>query len=84
MEKILDQMVGYFVPLRKTIRWYHTAVFDMLLKTNVVNAWINVAKYTLQIRKFREQLIFGLVEVNSRIQNIGKPKLVQKKDFIKG
>lgn len=83
---ISDQMASYFSPLRKTIRWYHKAVFELLLNTSVVNAWIiwkNLSKKTMQITEFREQLILGLVGVPSRIQNttdIEKHKLVEEQN----
>ncbi|KAJ8930358.1 hypothetical protein NQ314_016855 [Rhamnusium bicolor] len=37
---VSDQMASYFSPLRKTIRWYHKVVFEMLLNTVVINSLI--------------------------------------------
>ncbi|KAI4455237.1 piggybac transposable element-derived protein 4 [Holotrichia oblita] len=53
------------------------AVFELLLNTSVVNAWIiwkNLSKKTMQITEFREQLILGLVGILavSNIQGIPK------------
>lgn len=58
-----DQMASYFSPLRRTIRWYHKVVFEILLNTAVVNAYLLFKTKTgkeIQIGEFRERLILSL------------------------
>nr|CAI5864613.1 unnamed protein product [Callosobruchus analis] len=55
-----DQMASYFSPLRKTVRWYHRAVFELLLNTAIVNSWIilNTLKgKKISIKQFREETV---------------------------
>lgn len=60
-----DQMTSYFTPLRKTNRWYHKVVFQLLLGTAVVNSKIIYKELTgcnIQISNFRQQFIEELVK----------------------
>ncbi|CAH1968180.1 unnamed protein product [Acanthoscelides obtectus] len=60
---VSDQMASYFSPLRKTIRWYHKLMFEILLNTAVINS-LNIYKHfkkqNIQVGAFREMLIESL------------------------
>lgn len=62
-----DQMSSYCTPLRKTIRWYHKVVFELLLSTAVVNSWIIFKHFHLkqiEINEFREQLVLEMLGID--------------------
>nr|CAI5820797.1 unnamed protein product [Callosobruchus analis] len=64
-----DQMASYFSPLRKTVRWYHKAVFELLLNTAIVNSWIilNILKgKKISIKQFREKTVKALLGVDEQ------------------
>lgn len=53
-------MSSYFIPLRKTIRWYHKLAFQLLLGTAVTNALVlynEVTRKQVPISEFRQELI---------------------------
>lgn len=59
-----DQMSSYYTCLRKTIKWYKKAVFEIILGTAVVNTWVMYKKNTRQkidMLAFRELLIKALL-----------------------
>ncbi|KAJ8930478.1 hypothetical protein NQ314_016705 [Rhamnusium bicolor] len=65
---ISDQMASYFSPLRKTIWWYHKAVFELLLNTAVVNSFIMFKKLKPEkhnISQFKEQIILAMLANDS-------------------
>lgn len=62
-----DQMASHHSPVRKTIRWYHKVVFELLLNTAVVNARIIFNKLTgkkVSIKNFREALVEDLAGIS--------------------
>lgn len=62
---VSDQMTSYFIPLRKTVRWYHKVAFKLLLGTDVVNSLIVFKELTgnkIQISNFGQQIIEELVK----------------------
>lgn len=62
-----DQMASHHSPVRKTIRWYHKVVFELLLNTAVVNARIIFNKLTgkkISIKNFREALVEDLTGIS--------------------
>nr|CAI5865505.1 unnamed protein product [Callosobruchus analis] len=62
-------MASYFSPLRKTVRWYHKAVFELLLNTAIVNSWIilNTLKgKKISIKQFREETVKALLGVDDQ------------------
>ncbi|KAL4148280.1 hypothetical protein QTP88_002557 [Uroleucon formosanum] len=80
---VSDQMNSYFTPLRKSIRWYHKVVFQLLLGTSVVNALVMYKELTgksIQISQFRQQIIEKLIKKKDEItisSSSIKHKLVQ-------
>ncbi|CAH1993130.1 unnamed protein product [Acanthoscelides obtectus] len=63
---ISDQMSSYYTCLRKSVKWYKKVIFEIILGTCVVNAWVihsshNQAKNKLDMLRFREKLIDGLL-----------------------
>ncbi|KAJ8878480.1 hypothetical protein PR048_019058, partial [Dryococelus australis] len=64
-----DQMSSYSTTLRRTIKWYHKIVFEILFGTAIVNAFVlyNIRnkgfKPIMKITKFRELLALHLLQV---------------------
>lgn len=61
-----DQYSSYSSPIRKSIRWYHKVVTEILLGTSVVNAFIVYKIHTgnnkkISITTFREMLVDELL-----------------------
>lgn len=56
-----DQLASYSTPVRKSIRWYHKVMTEILLNTSVINAQIlyNMKHYhsKMNAKQFRESLI---------------------------
>lgn len=55
---------AYSAPLRKGIKWYRKLVFELLLGTAVVNAYIlyrSITKGKISITEFREKIVEGLL-----------------------
>ncbi|XP_025205105.1 piggyBac transposable element-derived protein 4-like [Melanaphis sacchari] len=56
-----DQLASYSTPVRKSIRWYHKVMTEILLNTSVINAQImyNMKYYNskMNVKQFRESLI---------------------------
>lgn len=80
---VSDQMASYFSPLRKTIRWYHKLMFEILLNTAVINS-LNIYKHfkkqNIQIGAFREMLIESLTQVPSVPVNEDKHSLISTEE----
>ena len=73
-----DQMSSYFTPLRKTIRWYHKVVFEILLGTAMVNALLlykTVSGQSMPVAEFREQVIITLL----RFSGTSSPQTLSQK-----
>ncbi|XP_072380638.1 uncharacterized protein [Diabrotica undecimpunctata] len=69
---ISDQMSSYYTCLRKTLKWYKKVIFEIILGTCVFNAWVihsshNEAKNKLDMLRFREKLIQGLLSDTEEI-----------------
>ncbi|XP_072400848.1 uncharacterized protein [Diabrotica undecimpunctata] len=62
---ISDQMSSYYTCLRKSIKWYKKAMFEVILGTYVVNSWViynrNKQK-KIDMLKFREEIIDKLLD----------------------
>lgn len=61
-----DQLKAYSAPLRKGIKWYRKLVFELLLGTAVVNAYIlyrSITKGKISITEFREKIVEGLLNM---------------------
>lgn len=61
-------MASYVCTLRKGVKWYRKLGLELLLGVAVVNAWVVykcVTKTKLSIRKFREQLVVDLLQIES-------------------
>lgn len=56
-----DQLASYSTPVRKSIRWYHKVMTEILLNTCVINAQIlynmKHSNSKLTVKQFRESLI---------------------------
>nr|CAI5865506.1 unnamed protein product [Callosobruchus analis] len=55
--------------MEKTVRWYHKAVFELLLNTAIVNSWIilNTLKgKKISIKQFREETVKALLGVDDQ------------------
>ncbi|CAH2019812.1 unnamed protein product [Acanthoscelides obtectus] len=80
---VSDQMASYFSPLRKTIRWYHKLMFEILLNTAVINS-LNIYKHfkkqNIQVGAFREMLIESLTQVPSVPVNEDKHSLISTEE----
>lgn len=64
---ISDQRASYSSPVRKGLKWYRKVAVELLANTSVVNAYLmytTVEKKEIDITKFREELILGLLEKN--------------------
>lgn len=64
-----DQMGSYFSPLRKTIKWYHKVMFELLLNTAVVNSLVIFNFFSnkkIQISEFRERLALSLLQLEEQ------------------
>ncbi|KAF5281757.1 hypothetical protein FQR65_LT14552 [Abscondita terminalis] len=75
-----DQLSSYSSPVRKSIRWYHKLVTELLFGTSVVNAYIvfklkNPNFTNVSITKFREMLVDSLLLGNNDANNIEEEKL---------
>ena len=95
---ISDQMSSYYTSLRKTIKWYKKAVFEIILGTAVVNAWVIYKQNTgkkMDMLAFREHLVKRLFEKEDNVddgeieddQDIPVPqknKLIHKLQKIEG
>lgn len=46
---ISDQMASYFLPLRKTIRWFHKVAFELLFNTAIVNSCLLFNHFQIEI-----------------------------------
>ncbi|KAL7643479.1 UNVERIFIED_CONTAM: hypothetical protein RMT77_005461 [Armadillidium vulgare] len=67
---ISDQMVSYFSPLRKTVKWYKKVAFEFLLNTSVVNALIIYKEFQnkkVNISEFRESVIESLCVMKKKV-----------------
>lgn len=65
---ISDQLASYYSPLRKSIRWYHKVVFELLLNTAVVNARIlfnKLTKKNISMKNFREAIIEDFLQADT-------------------
>lgn len=69
---ISDQLAAYHTCLRKTVRWYHKVVMELLLGTAVVNSLILYndqqvlsGQQKVGVTKFREQLCRDLMQLHS-------------------
>ncbi|XP_029347881.1 piggyBac transposable element-derived protein 4-like [Acyrthosiphon pisum] len=62
-----DQLASYSSPVRKSIRWYHKVMTEILLNTSVINAQImhnikhNDSK--MNVKQFRESLIDKMLDL---------------------
>lgn len=67
-----DQMSSYHTVIRKSLKWYRKVLFELLLGTTVVNAWIvynMTANTKLGITEFRRQLAEDLINSQPKIRN---------------
>ncbi|XP_003740690.1 piggyBac transposable element-derived protein 4-like [Galendromus occidentalis] len=65
---ISDQLASFYSPLRKTIRWYHKVVFELLLNTAVVNSRIIFNKLTgraMSMKTFRAAIVEDFLQIDS-------------------
>ena len=72
-----DQMSSYHTVIRKSMKWYRKVIFEILLGTSVVNAWIlynMISETKLGITEFRRELAENLIEDKSETAtNYGQP-----------
>jgi len=68
---VSDQMASYHTCLRRSIRWYHKVIVEILLGTAVVNAMILCNERrsadgltVLKVTEFRELLCKGMLQSN--------------------
>ncbi|KAI4465563.1 piggybac transposable element-derived protein 4 [Holotrichia oblita] len=76
-----DQMSSYHTSVRKSLKWYRKVVFELILGTTVVNAWVIyniIAPIKMSILEFRKQLAEQLVAFNEE-ESSHRPALVPKK-----
>jgi hypothetical protein len=70
-----DKMALYGLPLRKSLKWYHKVVFELLLNTSVVNAFCFFQKITatnINFTDYRSNLVNRLTfkpNINQEISN---------------
>ncbi|KAI4454280.1 piggybac transposable element-derived protein 4 [Holotrichia oblita] len=79
-----DQMSSYHTSVRKSLKWYRKVVFQLILGTTVVNAWVIyniIAPLKMGILEFRKQLAEQLVAFNEE-ESSHRPALVPKKGGI--
>lgn len=72
-------MTSYFSPLRKTARWYHKAVFELLLNTAVINSWIiykTLKKEKIAIKQFRKSIVLEMFGINEIVETQDQEKHV--------
>ena len=70
---ISDQMSSYYTCVRKTIKWYKKVFFEIFLGAAVVNAWyihFRVTRNKMQMLRFREALIAGMVTKQNKEENL--------------
>nr|XP_022913143.1 piggyBac transposable element-derived protein 4-like [Onthophagus taurus] len=63
---IADQKKSYNSSLRKTLKWYKKLAIELLTGTAFINAYIayrDIANEPMSITKFRESVIFGLLQL---------------------
>lgn len=81
---VSDQMACYFIPLRKTLRWYHKIEFEYLLSTAVVNALViyKNTKKNIPILDFRQSICEALCDIKLEQQpSPSNPKTHKLKEF---
>lgn len=75
-----DQLASYSTPVRKSIRWYHKVMTEILLNTCVINAQIlynmKHSNSKLSVKQFRESLIDKMLNLRPTSR-----KLVQRTDL---
>ena len=62
-----DQLASYHSPLRRSIRWYHKVVFEIVLNTAIVNSRILFNKLTeknVSMKSFREAIARYLIGID--------------------
>ncbi|XP_045471831.1 piggyBac transposable element-derived protein 4-like [Harmonia axyridis] len=63
---VSDQMSSYYTCLRKSLKWYKKVIFEIMLGTCIVNAWVLHNNYNkggkkMDMLRFRENVIHGLL-----------------------
>ncbi|XP_055918325.1 piggyBac transposable element-derived protein 4-like [Eupeodes corollae] len=77
-----DQMASYATTLRRGLKWYRKVAIEFLLGMAVVNAFLVYKKATksvMQIRKFREQVAEGLLDLLSPQPVASKKHYIEKR-----
>lgn len=75
-----DQLASYSSPVRKSIRWYHKIMTEILLNTSVINAQImhnikhNDSK--MNVKQFRESLIDEMLDLRSTSRKLSQQMTV--------
>jgi len=68
-----DQMSAYYTALRKSTKWYKKVAFELLLGTNVVNAFVifnELCEKKIEMIHFREEIINQLLAFAPATQQI--------------
>ncbi|XP_066252466.1 piggyBac transposable element-derived protein 4-like [Euwallacea similis] len=66
-----DQMSSYHSSIRKGLKWYRKVVFELILGTTVVNAWVvynMIAQTKIGIFQFRKELAESLASRKDVVQ----------------
>lgn len=77
-----DQISSYQTAVRKSMRWYHKVIQELLLGTSVVNARILYNEYNrsvpgfgiMSILDFKEKLIYSLLDQEASRTSVKCPK----------
>lgn len=62
-----DQLASYHSPLRRSIRWYHKVVFEIVLNIAIVNSRIifnKLTKKNVSMKSFREAIVRYLLGID--------------------
>lgn len=74
-----DQMSSYHTSVRKSVKWYRKVMFEVLLGTTVVNAWIvynMISSTKLGITEFRKHLAETIIVTKTPAEKIPLRKRV--------
>lgn len=75
-----DQLASYSTPVRKSIRWYHKVMTEILLNTSVINAQImyNMKHYDskMNVKQFRESLIDKMLNLRPTSRKLAQQMTV--------
>ncbi|XP_028968650.1 piggyBac transposable element-derived protein 4-like [Galendromus occidentalis] len=81
-----DQMASYQSPLRKSIRWYHKVVFEILLNTAAVNSRIIFNELTgnnITMKNFREMIVQDFLGFQDRAPTPLMPRRDERHELIR-